>query len=239
MQIKENIKAPHHWPLWNKFTGYRLHKGPVTRKMFPFDDVTTIKDSIKNYAQWKHWRPVDYPSNDQGPVSVYRCCLTSIQTSIMKIKPSHDRLICILEIPIRGKIVFIFKQGPLSVKMVSQWVYIGLLVGRNFCLDRAVLNIPGMTCPRLRDREHFTVPFAPSCQLTEIAVKGCFFLVNGDHDLCSHSARMTSWLRTITHWSLYRIICIFQAIFGHLLSWIKSLVFWFTFHRTPQGVCIH
>ena len=28
-QIKENIKAPRQWP----------HKGPVTRKMFPFDDV--------------------------------------------------------------------------------------------------------------------------------------------------------------------------------------------------------
>ena len=31
-QIKENIKAPRHWPLWG-------HKGPVARKMFPFDDV--------------------------------------------------------------------------------------------------------------------------------------------------------------------------------------------------------
>ena len=34
-QFKENIKALRHWPLWGEF----LHKGPVTRKMFPFDDV--------------------------------------------------------------------------------------------------------------------------------------------------------------------------------------------------------
>ena len=36
-QIQENSKAPRHWPLyrWLNFP----HKGPVTRKMFPFDDV--------------------------------------------------------------------------------------------------------------------------------------------------------------------------------------------------------
>ena len=40
-QIKENIKAPRHWPLCGEFTGTvnSPHKGPVTRKMFPFDDV--------------------------------------------------------------------------------------------------------------------------------------------------------------------------------------------------------
>ena len=39
-QIKENIKAPRHWPLWRVFTGHRsTHKGPATQKMFPFDDV--------------------------------------------------------------------------------------------------------------------------------------------------------------------------------------------------------
>ena len=37
-QIKGNIKVPRHWPLCVEFTGDR-DKGPVTRKMFPFDDV--------------------------------------------------------------------------------------------------------------------------------------------------------------------------------------------------------
>ena len=39
---KKNIKAPCHWPLRGEFTGDRwipLHKGPVTRKKFPFDDI--------------------------------------------------------------------------------------------------------------------------------------------------------------------------------------------------------
>ena len=31
-QIKENIKAPRHWPLWGDFTGEFPAKGPVTRK---------------------------------------------------------------------------------------------------------------------------------------------------------------------------------------------------------------
>ena len=44
-QIKENIKAPRHWSLRGEFTGDQWisrtnpHKGPVTRKMFPFDCV--------------------------------------------------------------------------------------------------------------------------------------------------------------------------------------------------------
>ena len=44
-QIKENFKAPRHWPLCVEFTGGPVnspHKGPVTRKMFPFDDVIII-----------------------------------------------------------------------------------------------------------------------------------------------------------------------------------------------------
>ena len=41
-KVKENIKSPRHWPLCGAFTGDRWippHKWPVTRKMFPFDDI--------------------------------------------------------------------------------------------------------------------------------------------------------------------------------------------------------
>ena len=45
-QTKENIKAERHWPLWGAFAGDRwipLTKGqPVTREMFPFDDVIVM-----------------------------------------------------------------------------------------------------------------------------------------------------------------------------------------------------
>ena len=37
-QIKENIKAPRHWPLFRESVN-SPHKWPVTRRMFPFDDV--------------------------------------------------------------------------------------------------------------------------------------------------------------------------------------------------------
>ena len=42
-QIKENAKAPRHWSLWGGSIGWPVnspHKGPVTRKMFPLDDVS-------------------------------------------------------------------------------------------------------------------------------------------------------------------------------------------------------
>ena len=38
-QIKESIKSLHHWALWGGSPVNSPHKGPVTRKMFPFDDV--------------------------------------------------------------------------------------------------------------------------------------------------------------------------------------------------------
>ena len=37
-QITENTKAPRHWPLCGEVTG----NSPVTRKMFPFDDVIVV-----------------------------------------------------------------------------------------------------------------------------------------------------------------------------------------------------
>ena len=41
--IKENPKAPRHWPLWPVNSP---HKGTVTRKMFPFDGVIMRKDIV-------------------------------------------------------------------------------------------------------------------------------------------------------------------------------------------------
>ena len=43
VQFKENIKASRHWPFWGESIGDQWiplrKKRPVTRKMFPFDDV--------------------------------------------------------------------------------------------------------------------------------------------------------------------------------------------------------
>ena len=71
-QIKENTKAPRHWPLCGEFNGDRWihrgpmnspHKWPVTRKMFPFDDV------IMNL--WSVWREVINWNHNQIGWSVY------------------------------------------------------------------------------------------------------------------------------------------------------------------------
>ena len=53
-QIKENIKAPRHWPLCGEFTGAvnSPHKGPVTRKLFPFDDVVMLESGRIWLRSW-------------------------------------------------------------------------------------------------------------------------------------------------------------------------------------------
>ena len=43
-QNKENIKSPRRWPVNSP------HKGPVTREMFPFDDVIMDKKMDKGIA---------------------------------------------------------------------------------------------------------------------------------------------------------------------------------------------
>ena len=50
--MKENIKAPHHWPLCGEFAG----NGPVTRKMLPFDDVIMhMNEPSSNEHRVTHW----------------------------------------------------------------------------------------------------------------------------------------------------------------------------------------
>ena len=51
VNIKENNKGLRHWPLWGNppVTGSSPHKGPVTRKMFPFDDVIMCRSV---YIPW-------------------------------------------------------------------------------------------------------------------------------------------------------------------------------------------
>ena len=54
VQIKVNIKAPRHWPLClgiHRGPVNSPHKWPVTRKMFPFDDVIMLRLQIFAWFQ--------------------------------------------------------------------------------------------------------------------------------------------------------------------------------------------
>ena len=61
-QIKENIDAPRYWPSLGEFTVHRWiprPKGPVTREMFPFDEVNMLLfGGLQVRMQWVH------PSHD-------------------------------------------------------------------------------------------------------------------------------------------------------------------------------
>ena len=55
-QMNENIESPRHWPLWGEFTavtGVFPHKEPVTRRTFPFDDVTmeTVESLVNRFNE--------------------------------------------------------------------------------------------------------------------------------------------------------------------------------------------
>ena len=53
-QIKENTKAPLHWLC----AGNSPHKGPVTREMFPFDDVIMINFKLQvHFPGINHFKP--------------------------------------------------------------------------------------------------------------------------------------------------------------------------------------
>ena len=61
VQLKENVKAPHHWPLWGTLSPVNSpHKGPVMWKMFPFHDVILsvhIRDVVHHYG-WQQYSEV-------------------------------------------------------------------------------------------------------------------------------------------------------------------------------------
>ena len=51
VQIKENIKAPRHWPLWVEFTGdFPAQRASNAQQMFSFDDVIMGKNEAG--IQW-------------------------------------------------------------------------------------------------------------------------------------------------------------------------------------------
>ena len=58
-QIKENIKAPLHWPLCGEFTGNRRippTKGLVTRKLSPLDDIIMhMIGAVPRRWTWRIW----------------------------------------------------------------------------------------------------------------------------------------------------------------------------------------
>ena len=62
-QIKENIRAPHRWPLCRELTNDRWiprTNGTITRKMFPFDDVIMVCYKSKPQLWLRHWRQLNY-----------------------------------------------------------------------------------------------------------------------------------------------------------------------------------
>ena len=96
-QIKENIKAPRHWPF---FWGIRRgpvnspHKWPVTRKMFPFNYVIMLWNSSKGRSDsCGHCRQY---SAAGWRIKVERCCqwVARMRRLVIKINTTNHK-VCI------------------------------------------------------------------------------------------------------------------------------------------------
>ena len=85
------------------------HKGPVTRKMFPFDDVimraTEPGKCLANQVD-------TMAADEQGPVSIWRPSYLRMAISMLKIRRPLGRLIFNMGIAIPGKTVFLIETAP-------------------------------------------------------------------------------------------------------------------------------
>ena len=84
------------------------HKGPVTREMFPFDDVIMI------WGYGGLWVIDFFAIRWFRAVSIWRHRFTSITIHIIKIRQPHGRLSFIMWMPNMGWTVFILKRALLS-----------------------------------------------------------------------------------------------------------------------------
>ena len=77
VKIKENIKAPRHWPLFGEFTGEFPHKGPVTRKCFHLmtssPDYANYFFTLYMWCVWHHRKCWEVISCETVPSHEYEC----------------------------------------------------------------------------------------------------------------------------------------------------------------------
>ena len=90
------------------------HKGPVTRQMFPFDDVimglVQERRNSSSLAMELHLSCIN--------PSIWICRFTTIGIPMMKIKRSWHHVFLIIGIPIPGNKVHISKRGPAAYYLI-------------------------------------------------------------------------------------------------------------------------
>ena len=101
-QTKENTKASRHWPLCEGNSPVNsTHKGPVTRKMFPFDDIIILPSHVvKNIPTKIDWFSILWKvviGSDNGDISrkettIVRVGNFSKSDSVNSIKHAHHQI---------------------------------------------------------------------------------------------------------------------------------------------------
>ena len=99
-QKNENIKAPRYWPLVVEFTGdqwFPCIKWPVTRKMFPFDDVITnlLQHNKQNASICpdQAWKPLSEPMMAQFTEPFVRHTTSMSEILFVTCKLGRDQML--------------------------------------------------------------------------------------------------------------------------------------------------
>ena len=108
----------HRWPVNSP------HKGPVTRKMFPFDDVimTTTTTVLMRLRLKPKPSVMQHAHCILGPLLL---TWTKLKIPMLKIRRSHERLIFNMRISIPGRDGLYIEAGPCSLVVSS--LVVGLL----------------------------------------------------------------------------------------------------------------
>ena len=145
MQIKENIKAPRHWPLCGEFTG--TGEFPAQRasyaEMFPFDDVIMNDENVWSEISFvrlfhradlqispqyrRHSACFHKDSTKNMPISDYKCTLVHARewnppkrtfptTNVLSIIGVHRWALCV---HMRGIFCFLISRSRNGLPRVS------------------------------------------------------------------------------------------------------------------------
>ena len=130
VQIKQYIKAPCHWPLWEEFNG-EFPKQKTSNAEYVSNwwrDYEIELELLKDIPKRTSW-VVSTGRRKLGTDSIY---MSSCQHRESNDKDktvsrrSHDCLIFILDIPVPGKPIFTMRQGPDRVITGSNCHYVAI-----------------------------------------------------------------------------------------------------------------
>ena len=109
-----------HWRSWLLITDYHWSPPMITYDQFQWPSAWKHTDGLVQHCSTS----IANTLRIQGPISMKRCGLTSIEILMLKIRWSRDRLIFNMEIAIPGEDYLYIETGPCSLALSGTMVII-------------------------------------------------------------------------------------------------------------------